>query len=196
MFDSFPLTHHVESVAVLASSMTSDRSDPLSRRLLTRGSWPETERLAEILRRETVGGILLLAAAGVAVVWANSPWSDGYRAISDFAIGPDSCAFALSVAAWAADGLLAIFFFVVGLELKREFVAGDLRDPARAAVPIAAAVGGMIVPAAVFVTVILTAGEPENSTVGRCPSPRISPSRWPCLRCCPRTCRARCARFC
>jgi Na+:H+ antiporter, NhaA family len=142
--------------------MTSDRSDPLSRRLLTRGSWPETERLAEILRRETVGGILLLAAAGLAVVWANSPWSDGYRAISDFAIGPDSWHLRLSVSAWAADGLLAIFFFVVGLELKHEFVAGDLRDPARAALPIAAAVGGMIVPAAVFVTVNLTAGHPEN----------------------------------
>jgi NhaA family Na+:H+ antiporter len=57
----------------------------------------------------------------------------------------------LTLGAWAADGLLALFFFVVGLELKREFVAGDLRDPARAALPIAAAIGGMLVPGAVFV---------------------------------------------
>jgi Na+/H+ antiporter NhaA len=61
----------------------------------------------------------------------------------------------LSLAGWAADGLLAIFFFVAGLELKREFVAGDLRDPRRAALPVAAAVGGMAVPALVFVLVNL-----------------------------------------
>ena len=66
----------------------SDNPIPLPRRLLSRGSWPEANRLAEIQRRETVGGILLLAAAAAAVVWANSPWADTYRAISDFAIGP------------------------------------------------------------------------------------------------------------
>ena len=82
--------------------------------------------------------------------------------MSEFAIGPESLHLHLSVSAWAADGLLAIFFFVVGLELKREFVAGDLRDPARAALPIAAAVGGMIVPAAVFIAINLAAGHPEN----------------------------------
>ncbi len=65
------------------------------------------------------------------------------------------------MSAWAADGLLAIFFFVVGLELKREFVAGDLRDPARAALPIAAAVGGMVVPAAVYIAINLAAGHPD-----------------------------------
>ena len=63
------------------------------------------------------------------LVWANSPWSHAYRAVSEFAIGPESLHLQLSSSAWAADGLLAIFFFVVGLELKREFVAGDLRDP-------------------------------------------------------------------
>ena len=82
--------------------------------------------------------------------------------MSEFAIGPESLHLHLSVSAWAADGLLAIFFFVVGLELKREFVAGDLRDPRRAALPIAAAVGGMIVPAAIFVAINLAAGQPEN----------------------------------
>ena len=106
--------------------------------------------------------MLLLAAAGAALVWANSPWSDSYRAVSEFVIGPQALHLRLSVSAWAADGLLAIFFFVVGLELKREFVAGDLRDPARAALPIAAAIGGMIVPAAMFIGVNLATGHPEN----------------------------------
>src|SRR3954470_10705921 len=131
-------------------------------RLLTRGSWSESQRFAEILRKETVGGMLLLAAAGVALVWANSPWSQAYHAASEFAIGPESLHLRLSISAWAADGLLAVFFFVVGLELKREFVAGDLRDPARAVLPIAAAVGGMIVPAAVFIGINLAGGQPEN----------------------------------
>ena len=131
-------------------------------RLLTRGSWSETQRFSEILRKETVGGILLLVAAGAALVWANSPWMHAYRAMSEFAVGPESLHLRLPVSGWAADGLLAIFFFVVGLELKREFVAGDLRDPARAALPIAAAMGGMIVPAAVFIAINLAAGRPEN----------------------------------
>ena len=67
----------------------SDQSVPLRRRLLTRGSWPEAKRLAEILRMETVGGVLLLIAAAAAIVWANSPWSDAYHAVSEFAFGPE-----------------------------------------------------------------------------------------------------------
>jgi NhaA family Na+:H+ antiporter len=106
--------------------------------------------------------MLLLAAAGVAVVWANSPWSSSYRTMSEYTFGPDSLHLNLSVSAWAADGLLAIFFFVVGVELKREFVAGDLRDPRRAALPIVAAVGGMAVPAGIFVLISLVAGHSEN----------------------------------
>ncbi len=132
------------------------------RRLLTRGSWPEAQRLAEILRKETVGGILLLVAAAAALVWANSPWSHAYRAVSEFTVGPERLHLNLSVSAWAADGLLAVFFFVVGVELKREFVAGDLRDPRRAALPILAAVGGMIVPAAIFVAINISAGHRDN----------------------------------
>src|ERR1700754_912145 len=135
---------------------------PTPLRLLTRGSWSESQRFSEILRKETVGGVLLLAAAGAALVWANSPWSHAYRALSEFEIGPDALHLRLSVSAWAADGLLAIFFFVVGLERKREFVAGDLRDPRRAALPIAAAFGGMLVPAAIFIAVNLISGHPEN----------------------------------
>jgi Na+:H+ antiporter, NhaA family len=131
-------------------------------RLLTRGSWSEAQRFSEILRKETVGGVLLLLAAGAALAWANSPWAGSYRTLSEFGIGPDSLHLHLSVSAWAADGLLAIFFFVVGLELKREFVAGDLRDPRRAALPIAAAVGGMLAPAVIFIAINVIAGHPEN----------------------------------
>ncbi|MUL80255.1 MULTISPECIES: Na+/H+ antiporter NhaA [unclassified Mycolicibacterium] len=139
----------------------SNRREP-SRRLLARGSWPEWQRVSGLLRAETFGGALLLAAAGAALVWANSPWSSGYHRLSEFVVGPQSLHLDLSLSAWAADGLLAIFFFVVGVELKREFVAGDLRDPARAALPIAAAVGGMVVPAAVFVGINLFSGHPET----------------------------------
>lgn len=129
------------------------------RALFARGSWTETARIAALLRGETVGGALLLAATVVALVWANSPWSNAYDALSEFRIGPSALGLNLPLETWAADGLLAIFFFVVGLELKREFVAGDLRDPARAALPIAAAVGGMLTPALIFVLVNLRTGD-------------------------------------
>ena len=121
--------------------------------LFSRGTWPEATRIAEVLRKETVGGVLLLVATVLAVVWANSPWSDAYSALRDSSFGPTALQLHLSVGTWAADGLLAIFFFVAGLELKREFVAGDLREPRRAALPVAAAIGGMVVPAVLFVLV-------------------------------------------
>jgi NhaA family Na+:H+ antiporter len=119
-------------------------------RLLGRGSWPETARIADVLRKETVGGALLLAAAVAALVWANSPWSAAYFTLGEVQVGPQALHLRLTLVTWASDGLLAIFFFVAGLELKREFVAGDLRDPARAAVPVAAAFGGVLVPAALY----------------------------------------------
>ncbi|OMC34560.1 Na+/H+ antiporter NhaA [Mycobacterium sp. GA-1841] len=139
-----------------------DRRDHRGRRLLARGSWPEWQRVSDLLRTETFGGALLLAAAGAALVWANSPWSSGYHRLSEFVVGPQSLHLDLSLSSWAADGLLAIFFFVVGVELKREFVAGDLRDPARAALPIAAAVGGMVVPAVIFVGINVFSDHPET----------------------------------
>ncbi|MCQ4121302.1 Na+/H+ antiporter NhaA [Rhodococcus tibetensis] len=129
-------------------------NSPLSRLpLLSRGSWPETQRIAEILRKETVGGVLLLIAAAAALIWANTPWSDAYHSLREVTVGPASLHLNLTLGTWAADGLLAIFFFVVGLELKREFVAGDLRDPRRAALPVMAAIGGMIAPALIYVAV-------------------------------------------
>ncbi|WP_248965102.1 Na+/H+ antiporter NhaA [Sphaerisporangium perillae] len=122
-------------------------------RLFGRGSWPETRRIAAILRRETIGGALLLAGAALALVWANSPWAGAYEALQGARIGPAGLHLDLTMAQWAGDGLLAIFFFVAGLELKREFVAGDLSELRRAVVPIAAAVGGVIAPAAIYLIV-------------------------------------------
>jgi NhaA family Na+:H+ antiporter len=132
--------------------------------LLGRGSWPETQRIAGVLRRETVGGALLLVAAAIALVWANSPWSAAYETLRDTRVGPAALHLDLTLGTWAADGLLAIFFFVAGLELKREFVAGDLREPRRAALPVAAAVGGMAVPALLFV--LFNLGGPEGALRG------------------------------
>lgn len=123
------------------------------RRLLRRISGSEARFLADVFRRETVGGALLLAAAVAALVWANSPWAERYFALRDFAVGPESLHLHLTLGTWAADGLLAVFFFVVGLELKREFVAGDLRDPAIAALPVAASVAGVAVPALLYMAV-------------------------------------------
>lgn len=118
----------------------------------------ESSRLAELLRRETVGGALLIGAAVVALAWANSPWRDAYTALGGLVAGPSALHLDLTLGAWASDGLLAVFFFVAGLELKREFVAGDLRDPARAVLPVAAAVGGMAVPAVLYALIAL--GDP------------------------------------
>ena len=134
--------------------MTSNSPTPL----LGRGSWIEVARISAVLRKETVGGGLLLAATLAALIWANSPWADAYFDLRDVRVGPAALNLDLTLGTWAADGLLAIFFFVIGLELKREFVAGDLRDPRRAALPIAAAIGGMVVPAGLFVLINLGGG--------------------------------------
>lgn len=125
---------------------------------LGRGSYPEYRRIAEILRKETVGGALLLLATVAALVWANSPAGPAYAALRDARLGYAPWHLELSVGAWAADGLLALFFFVAGLELKREFVAGDLRRPAAALVPVVAAFGGVAAPALVYAGVNLAAG--------------------------------------
>jgi NhaA family Na+:H+ antiporter len=123
------------------------------RSLFSPGTWAEDSRVAHILRKETVGGALLMVATVIALIWANTAYSDSYFQLLSTEIGPAALHLNLTVEEWAADGLLAIFFFVAGLELKREFVAGDLRDRQRAAVPVAAAVGGMIVPAAVYLVI-------------------------------------------
>lgn len=125
-----------------------------ARRALLRALPTREQRfVAEALREETVGGVLLLVAAVVAVAWASSPWSGGYDDLRTFELGPASLHLDLSLQTWAADGLLAVFFFVAGLELKRELVVGQLRRPAEAVLPMVAAVSGMVVPALVYLAI-------------------------------------------
>ncbi|MCU4296568.1 Na+/H+ antiporter NhaA [Brevibacterium permense] len=112
-----------------------------------------------MLRRDTVGGALLLIAAAAALIWANSPASDGYFAIRDWNFGYEPWHLRLSIGQWAADGLLAVFFFLVGIELKAEFTRGDLRRLRSAVVPITAAVGGVLVPAVICAAFLLTRPE-------------------------------------
>ncbi len=119
---------------------------------------PGIEDFARFLRTETVGGTLLLVAAAVALTWANSPLADVYVAVRDHRIGPAALHLDLTVSSWAQDGLLAVFFFVAGLELKRELVVGELADRRSATLPIVAALGGMLVPAALALAI--SAGAP------------------------------------
>ncbi|MEU5094485.1 Na+/H+ antiporter NhaA [Streptomyces sp. NPDC020996] len=130
-----------------------------TRKAFGRLSLPERNFVAEALRTETVGGVLLLLAAIAALLWANIPaLHDSYQSVGHFHLGPGSLGLNLSVQHWAADGLLAIFFFVAGIELKRELVAGDLRDPKAAALPVVAALCGMAAPALVYTLTSLTGG--------------------------------------
>ncbi|MEV6337027.1 Na+/H+ antiporter NhaA [Nocardia vinacea] len=103
--------------------------------------------LTRYLRTETVGGAILLIAAAAALLWVNSPWGQSYFTVTEYVLPIKALHLDLTVADWTKDGLLAIFFFVAGLELKRELVVGELADPKRAALPIIAAVGGVITPA-------------------------------------------------
>lgn len=127
-------------------------------RVLARGSYAEAQRIGQILRKETIGGLLLVVAAFIALIWANSPWAPAYFALRDFRVGYEPWHLDLTLGQWASDGLLAVFFFLVGLELKREFVAGDLRRVRTAIVPVAAAFGGVAVPALIFLAVTARAG--------------------------------------
>ncbi|MFD8568713.1 Na+/H+ antiporter NhaA [Streptomyces sp. NPDC059639] len=137
----------------------SNKQSKSERTVLGRISLPERNFIAEALRTETVGGILLLAAAVAALIWANVPaLSHSYQTVSDFHLGPSALGLHLSIEHWAADGLLAVFFFVAGIELKRELVAGDLRDPKAAALPVVAALCGMAMPAIVYTVVASTGG--------------------------------------
>ncbi|MTE19125.1 Na+/H+ antiporter NhaA [Streptomyces sp. TRM43335] len=121
-------------------------------------SFQERRFLLDALRTETVGGMLLLAAAVVALTWANSPWGDVYESVRDFHFGIPSLHLDLSVGHWASDGILTIFFFVAGIELKRELLVGELRRPAAAALPVVAAICGMVVPALFYVAVNAAGG--------------------------------------
>ncbi len=128
------------------------------RRILPLPEAGETRFLTDLLRSEPVGGLLALAAAVIAVIWANSPWDASYQSFISFDLGP------LDLEHWGADGALTLFFFVAGLELKREFVVGSLRRPADAAVPVAAALCGVAAPALLYTAVNVVA--PTGQTAG------------------------------
>ncbi|MBA3249995.1 MAG: Na+/H+ antiporter NhaA [Geodermatophilaceae bacterium] len=100
----------------------------------------------------------MLCAAVVALIWANTPAGTAYRELQELTVGPAALHLDLSLATWAADGLLAVFFFVAGLELKRELVIGELRERRTALLPVLAALGGMVVPAGLAALIIF--GEP------------------------------------
>jgi NhaA family Na+:H+ antiporter len=112
-----------------------------------KSSSDEETFIGKLLRQETVGGAVVLVAAVVAVLWANSPWADAYESLRHLEIGP------LDVQHWAADGALTLFFYVTGLELKREFVVGSLRKPADALVPMVAAACGVMMPALIYIAI-------------------------------------------
>lgn len=110
---------------------------------------------------EASGGIILIIATAVALFWANSPWSGSYQNIINykltFQLG-ELFILSKSLLLWVNDGLMAIFFFVVGMEIKREILAGELSEIKQASLPVAAALGGMIVPACIFIS--LNYGKP------------------------------------
>ena len=115
---------------------------------------------ARFARTESAGGIVLIAATLVAIVWANSPWGESYHHLWEtvLTLGAGPYALSYTLHHWINDGLMAVFFFLVGLEIKREFLVGELASVRRAALPIAAALGGMVVPALLYA--VLNAGGP------------------------------------
>lgn len=118
-------------------------------------------KLKAMLANDIVAGMILIIAAVIALLVANSPWRDIYEAVSTYELGyaNDWLHLKLPISHWAQDGILTIFFFAVGLELKQEFVTGSLRDPKTAALPIIAAAFGMAGPATVYVTVTAITGD-------------------------------------
>lgn len=153
-------------------------------------------RLVQRLTDEVTGGVVLLIAAVLALGWANSPWVEAYHGLAGTVFGPAALHLDLTVAQWASDGLLAVFFFVVGVGLKHELATGSLRRPREAAVPVLAAVGGMLLPALIFVAVVILAGEPAAAHGWAIPTATDIALRSPCWRSSDAACRARCGCSC
>jgi len=133
------------------------------RQLMTCGLEPIEEVLMpfqEFFKSKSIGGMLLMICATIALFWANSPWGETYTTLwqTMFTVGFGEAALSKPLILWVNDGLMALFFFVVGLEIKREFMVGELSTRRQAVVPVVAAVGGMIVPA-VFYGLINIGGE-------------------------------------
>ncbi len=118
--------------------------------------------LDEFIHRQTTSGVLLMLCAIAALYIANSHWSETYHHLlaMPFTIGVEGFQLSKSVHHWINDGLMAVFFFVIGLELKREILVGELADPKQAVLPIVAAIGGMLVPVAIYIAI-----NPEGHTL-------------------------------
>ena len=125
-----------------------------------RGASRVLDPIAEFLRAEATGGLLLLAASIVAMAWVNSPLGDSYADLwsTKLTLGPGSLSISEDLQHWVNDGLMAIFFFVISLEIKRELIVGDLRHPRAAALPILAATGGVLLPALIFIAITIGTG--------------------------------------
>lgn len=108
--------------------------------------------IQRFIQSSTTSGIVLFSSAFLAIIIANSPWSEAYHMLwkLEFSVGFAGHYITKNLQHWINDGLMAVFFFVIGLELKRHVIAGDLRDPGKAILPIAAAIGGMVFPAAIY----------------------------------------------
>jgi NhaA family Na+:H+ antiporter len=121
------------------------------------------EPIDRFIHNSTTGGIVLFSAALLAIVLSNTPWSEAFHHFweLEFAIGFNEHFISKSLHHWINDGLMAVFFFVIGLELKREIVAGELRDPKNALLPLSAAIGGMVIPALIYL-LFNPAGEVSN----------------------------------
>ena len=129
---------------------------PVAHRRRSPASGPVVLRpLVDFLHTEAAGGVVLLVATAVALVWANSPFQDSYVELwhTHLSITLGDHTLDLDLQEWVNDGLMTIFFLVVGLEIKRELVEGELREPRRAAMPAIAALGGMIVPALIYTAI-------------------------------------------
>ena len=122
------------------------------------------DSIREFLRKESAGGVLLVAASIVALVAANSPLSDVYDALLGVPVEIRIGAFEIAkpLLLWINDGLMAVFFFLVGLELKREFVEGELSDRHKISLPALGAVGGMALPAGIYL--LINAGDPQAAS--------------------------------
>jgi Na+:H+ antiporter, NhaA family len=152
--------------------MARDEEGIASAEEAVRPPWSATDRpvprlvlqpLQSFLRTEEASGLLLLAAAVTALVWANSPWRATYDALwhTELSIGLGGLSLADDLQHWVNDALMALFFLVVGLEIKRELLTGELRQPSAAILPAVAALGGMVVPALLYLA-INPSGEPAR----------------------------------
>jgi len=119
-------------------------------------------RISQFIKQETLGGILLILATIIAVIWANSSFYEGYNyMLHGVKFGISHADFNMSLHHWVNDGLMALFFFTIGLEIKREVMGGELSSVKKAALPVMAAIGGMLIPA--FIYILFTANNPDYS---------------------------------